>query len=71
MDRRAASILKRARALHQDSPLSGLAWNKTASTQEEIAGETSALTSEQRAGFLKHAEDQLLEEGMIAHVDQS
>jgi hypothetical protein len=71
MDERAGLILKRAQALHHDSLLASLAWNEAASTRQEIVGDVSALTSEQRAGFLKRAEDQLLVEGAIAHVDQS
>jgi hypothetical protein len=71
MDQRATLILKRAQALHHDSLLSGRDWNRTASTREEIVGETSTLTSAQRADFLRRAESQLLEEGTIAHVDQS
>jgi hypothetical protein len=72
MDERAALILKRAQALHRNSPLSALEWNEAASTQREIAGmQISSLNAEQRAGFLKHAEDRLLEEGAIKHVDQS
>jgi hypothetical protein len=72
MDARAALILKRAQALHRTSSLSALEWNEAASTQKEAAEvQISSLTSEQSASFLRRAEDRLLEEGAIDHVDQS
>jgi hypothetical protein len=39
--------------------------------REAVSLPVRSLSSEERARFLKRAETELLEEGAIAHVDQS